>query len=435
MVRPGRVGLCPVNSSLNSGKRAQTLRHIHSVMIRITSILVLIVCWTLGASANDWPEFRGPNRDGISRETNWSAAWPPEGPKKLWSAQIGAGFASISISDGRLFSVGNEKDNDIVWCLDATTGGVVWKFTYPCPLNPRSYPGGPSATPTVENGRVYTVSKSGDVYCLNAFNGTVVWKKELVANFGVKPPDWGFASSPRIEGDALLLNAGLSGVALRKETGELIWKSAPGPGAYASVVPLLIDGEMQLAILGKDTLFAVTASGGSARWSFPWPTSFGENIPDPVPVGTDRLLVASGHGMGSALLKLTRDHAEVVWTNKDYGTHLTTSLLYRDHLYGFSGLVHKPPVGGLKCVDVRTGETMWTLPDLRGSLLIANGTLLALTIEGELIAAEATPAGYKEINRAQILGGKCWTVPVFCNGRLHVRNAAGELACFDLAIR
>jgi outer membrane protein assembly factor BamB len=404
-------------------------------MTRPILIPVLALGCVIAASAKDWPEFRGPDRDGLSRETEWSSAWPPEGPKKLWSAQIGAGFASVSLSGDRLFSIGNVADEDIVWCIDANTGAVLWKFAYPCPLNPRYYPGGPSATPTVENGRVYTFSKSGDVHCLDATNGSVIWKKELTAETGVKPPDWGFASSPRIEGETLLLNAGLSGLALRKDTGEVLWKSAPGPGGYASAVPINVGGERQVAVLGKDTLFGVAAANGAVRWSFPWPTSFGENIPDPVPLGDDRLLVASGHGMGSALLKLSRTNAEVVWTNKDYGTHLTTSVLYQDHLYGFSGLIHKPPVGGLKCVDARSGETRWSKPDLRGSLLIANGTLLALTIEGELIAAEASPAGYKEINRAQILGGKCWTAPVLGNGRLHVRNAAGELACFDLSAR
>jgi len=168
------------------------------------------------------------------------------------------------------------------------------------------------------------------------------------------------------------------------------------------------------------------------RWSFKWATSFGENTPDPVAVPPDMLLVGSGHGLGSALLKLKGDSIEVVWKNEKYGTHLSSSVLYDDHLYGLSGLIHKPPVGGLACVDAKTGETKWMEPSLRGSLIISNKTLLVLTIDGLLIAAEATPASYKEISRAQIMGGKCWCAPVLCDGKLYARNGNGELDCFDM---
>jgi len=127
----------------------------------------------------------------------------------------------------------------------------VWKFAYACPLNPKYYSGGPSATPTVANGRVYTFSKSGNVYCFNAADGAVIWKKDVIADAGVKAPDWGFASSARIEGDAVFLNAGLSGLALNKNNGDVIWKSGPGPGAYASVVPITVGAESSSRFLGR----------------------------------------------------------------------------------------------------------------------------------------------------------------------------------------
>lgn len=405
-----------------------------STMLRLLIIILLLAC-VRTAPAEDWPEFRGPRRDGLSRETNWTARWPADGPKMVWSAKIGAGFASVSIARGRLFAIGNVEDHDIVRCLDVADGREVWRFAFPSPLAPKYYPGGPSATPTVAGSRVFTLSKSGLLHCLAATDGTVIWKKDLVADFGLKAPDWGFASSVRIEGETLFLNAGLSGLALRTDTGEAVWKSAAGPGAYASAVALTVAGDRQIAVLGKDTLFGVSAADGAVRWSFPWATSFGENIPDPVPVGDHRLLVASGHGMGSALLEPKRDSVSVVWTNREFGPHLATAVLHEGHLYGFSGVIHRAHADGLKCVEAATGQIRWSVPNLRGSLLIANGTILALTLDGELIAASASPEKYTEFNRAQVLGGKCWTAPVLSHGRLYVRNATGDLACFDLSAR
>ena len=192
--------------------------------------------------AEDWPNWRGPDHNGISREAGWDANKLKNGPTFLWRKQIGTGFASVAVSDGRVYAMGNtgkqgdksdQDQTDIVWCFNARTGEEVWRHTYPCLLVPKNYEGGPNATPTVEAGRVYTVSKHGHVFCLNAETGAVVWQKHLTNDYGVEPPKWGFAGSPMIVDDLIVLNAGTYGLALRKQDGTLAWVSEKGPAGYS----------------------------------------------------------------------------------------------------------------------------------------------------------------------------------------------------------
>src|ERR1041385_7047606 len=175
------------------------------------------------AIAEDWPNFRGPDHNGISKETGWAAQWPAGGPKILWKAKVGIGFASFAVGDGRACTVGNKDDTDTVFCFDANTGAVVWKFSHPSKLDPKFYEGGPSATPTVDGDRVYTFSKRGVLHCLGAAKGDVIWSKDLMKELNAEMPTWGFASSVYIEGDLAIVNAGSAGAALDKKTGKVVW--------------------------------------------------------------------------------------------------------------------------------------------------------------------------------------------------------------------
>jgi len=397
--------------------------------------------WTLGsrpAHAEDWPNWRGPDHNGISREAGWGANKLTAGPIVLWRKQIGTGFASVAVSEGRVYAMGNAEkqgdkgepgQKDILWCLSARTGEEVWRHTYPCLLEPKSHEGGPSATPTVEAGRVYILSKQGHVFCLDAKSGAVVWQKHLTNDYGVKPHEWGFSCSPIIVDDLIILNAGTHGLALRKQDGGLAWGNEKGPSGYSSAVPYEQQGKKCAAILGNKEVYGVVAATGQLLWTQPWKTMYDESIPDAIIAG-DKLFMSSGLGTGAALFEIQADKLVQIWSNKEMQNWLSTSILWQDHVYGVD-----TKDGSLKCLAFQTGTVKWAHEGLgTGSVMLAGGRLIALSDKGKLMVAPASPAGYAELAAAQILEGKCWTVPVLANGLVYARNADGELVCVDVSL-
>ena len=396
------------------------------------ALLPLLLASSLPLTASDWPQFRGPDSNGISVEENWTHAWPTEGPKKLWSAKVGTGFSSLSISGGKLFTQGNDQDQDSVACLDAASGAAVWRHTFASKLDPKYYAGGPSSTPTVHDGAVYTLSKSGQIFCLDAATGAVRWS-HLLADDHLKPPTWGYASSAVVVGDLVLFNVAKAGLALKRASGSVAWTSGDGLPGYASPVLFTRGGAQLAAMFGTDTLRAVEVASGKLRWELSWKTNYGENSPNPL-ITADGLLISTGHGLGSSWFTLGETDGPVLrWNNTELGNHLNTSALRDGHLYGFDGRVNKD-IGHLGCLDVATGKELWSTP-LRGSLILAGKRLIIITLTGEVVIAAAEPDAYHELARSQVLGGTCWTAPVLSDGRLYLRNAKGDLVCLDVSGR
>jgi outer membrane protein assembly factor BamB len=388
-------------------------------------VVALIILGTFTSGGGDWPRWRGPDLNGISPEKGWQAQWPAEGPKQLWKASVGTGFSSFSVSDGRVYTMGNTTNTDWVFCLDAETGKVVWGHSYPCPLAANNFEGGPCATPTVADGRVYTFSRKGDLFCLDSAKGTVIWSKNLNRELGLEIPTWGCASSALVEGAMVVVNMGSAGVALDRKSGKVVWVSAKGPGAYATPVPFKIGSERYLAILSRQSLIAVQAADGHEVWSYPWKTEYDVNAADPI-VDGDKVFISSGYNHGGAVLKLTGQTPEKVWENKNMRNHFDSCVLWQGYLYG-------PDDNGLRCLAFDTGELKWTYGEFgKGSLMVADGKLVGLSEKGELIIAEPTPAEFKPIARAQVLQGKCWTTPLLSNGHIYCRNAVGDVVCLDV---
>jgi outer membrane protein assembly factor BamB len=364
--------------------------------------------------------------NGISSEKGWQAQWPAEGPKQLWKASVGTGFSSFSVSDGRVYTMGNRTNTDWVFCLEAKTGEVVWGHSYPCPLDPRNFEGGPCATPTVADGRVYTFSRKGDLFCLDAAKGTVVWSKNLNRELGLEIPTWGCASSALVEGAMVVVNMGSAGVALDRKSGKVVWVSAKSAGAYATPVPLTIGAERCLAILSRQSLVVVKAASGQQVWSYPWKTEYDVNAADPI-VDGDKVFISSGYNHGGALVKVAGQTPQKVWENKNLRNHFNSCVLWQGYLYG-------PDDSGLRCVAFDTGDLKWSYSAFgKGSLVVVDGKLVGLSEKGELIIAEATPAAFTPISRAQVLRGKCWTTPVLSNGHIYCRNAIGEVVCLEVS--
>ncbi|MHC4623470.1 MAG: PQQ-binding-like beta-propeller repeat protein [Planctomycetota bacterium] len=396
-------------------------------------IIVLAGCmFSIGccsiARAADWPNWRGPNYNGISDETGWAATWPKDKPAVLWRKSIGAGFSSISVSSRRVYTMGNIDDQDILYCLQPDTGKEIWKKSYECPLLDKSHEGGPAATPAVDGQAVYTFSKKGDVYRFDAASGNVIWHRNVTDELGAKQPSWYFAGSPLVLENMVILNAGTQGIALDKADGKLIWQNGQEPPGYATPVAYTSNGEESVLIFGAKALACLAATTGKPLWQYKWKTPWDENIADPI-VSGDTVFISSGIGTGCALLKIQGNKVNEIWRNKNMKNHLNCSILWQGYLYGFDE-------DQVKCLDFKNGRVMWSQPGLgKGSLMAADGKLIILSEKGRLVIAEASPTGYRELAGGQILTGKCWTVPVLANGRIHARNAKGDLVCVDVRAR
>jgi outer membrane protein assembly factor BamB len=380
--------------------------------------------------ADDWPCWRGPNRNGISTETGWLDLWPQDGPAVAWKAAVGTGFSSVAVSKGRLCTLGNLDNKDTVHCLDAVTGKKLWSHTYDAALEDKLFEGGPTSTPAVENDRVWTLSRWGDLFSFDSASGKIVWSKNLHKETGVRIPGWGYSCSPLIHEDLLLLNIGEAGLALDKRTGKLLWSSADKDAGYSSPV-VVRRGDDSFAIFSSDEAYtAVELKTGKELWSARWLTRYGLNAAEPI-VSGETMFLSSGYGKGCALFKTGTGEPAEVWRNRTMRCQFNSCVLLDGFLYGIDG--DTTTKTALKCLELKTGEVRWAQEGFgMGSLMLADGKLIVLSDSGELCVAQATPEGFKPTARAKVLDGKCWTVPVLANGRIYCRNARGDLVCVDV---
>lgn len=391
-------------------------------------IILAALSMTLTVYAADWPHWRGPDYDGISKET---IADPTvlNNPKILWKAEVGVGYSAVSVAEGRAYTMGNiNKNTDVVFCFDALTGQPVWRYEYPEDLAPKYYEGGCSATPTVEGGKVYTISKSGKVFCFNAADGKIVWQKQL----DFKLPTWGFAGSALILDNKCIFNAGAAGIALDKNTGEFIWQTENEEAGYATPVPFKQGDATYLAVFSKDTIKAVNSQDGKVAWSYPWKNQASVNAADPIVSGS-QVFITSGYGRGATLLDFSGPQPTTVWENKSMESQMSGPVLIDGYLYGIDD-------NQLVCVDWKTGEQKWVEPSAKkGAVSAVGDKLLVLHESGQLSIVQVSPENCKVLASAKIFDGKCWTMPVFANGRIYsrdmIKNKAGTLVCVDMTVQ
>ena len=403
-------------------------------------------------SLNNWPQFFGPDRNGISEETEWVSEFPSGGPEILWKKKkIGTGFSSFAVDGDDLYTMGSNGQNDILYCLSRTTGKEKWRCEYPCNLFASQHEGGPASTPAVDEEGVYTLSREGLFQKISRKGGKPIWSLPVPTTMGSTPPHFGFTCSPLLEEDRIYLDVGAL-LAFDKMTGELLWLSTGFWPSHSSPIAFECFGVPLIAGFNGYGLTVANKDNGREVYRFRWKTFTDINAAIPI-VNDDRIFVSSGYRTGGAVVQLasgtvlasveniggatvhlstvTEEAAhfpETIWQNKEMSNHYSTSILYEDHLYGFDE-------GTVKCVEFETGNPRWGQDGFgKGSLFIAGDKLIILSEKGELAIAQASPDAYTEISRAHILGGKCWTVPVLCNGLLYARNARGDLVCLDLRI-
>lgn len=392
--------------------------------------IVLILCLLAGTSlAADWPQFRGPNRDGVSRETGLLKSWPAGGPKLLWKAPMGEGYSHLAVSKGRLYTLFGEGNNDVAAAYDAATGKQLWKV----PLGRKfinDQGNGPRSTPTVDGDMVYTLTAEGRLAALNAADGKKVWEHDLRAKLGAQPPEWGISTSPLVEGNLLLVDVGGSGgkslAAFDKKTGKTVWTSQNEMAGYSAPIAITVGGVRQVVFFTGRALLGVAPKDGKLLWRVPWRTDYDVNAATPVFVAPDKLYVSSGYGTGATLFQIKVADGKVgvdeIWKSRRMKNRFSSAVLHNGHIYGFDESV-------LKCISAATGEEKWKESGFgHGSLILADGRLAVLSERCELLLVEATPEAYREKGRSQILSGRCWTAPTLANGRLYLRNQEELLA-------
>ena len=435
----------------------------------IIGVVVLALGVSGGVRGDDWPQWLGPQRDGVWRETGILDKFPAEGPKVRWRATVGAGYSGPAVAGGRVYVMDRQlasgasnpneviparptkgiPGNERVLCLNEADGKLLWKYEYDCPYFV-SYPLGPRTTPLVKDGKVYTLGTEGNLVCLDADKGQKVWDRELKKDYGVKAPMWGFSAHPLIEGQKLICMVGGDGstvVAFDKDTGKEAWKAltAREPG-YCPPMVYEAGGKRQLIVWHAEAVSGLDPETGQVYWSHPLKVYQGMSIATPRMV-KDNLFVTSYPDNATMLhLSAGRPGAEVAWK----GTRKTglysvfgTPQVDDGYLYGSS------TGGRLCCVKADTGERLWETLDHFGGkaaasaefFLVKNGDRYFLATEkGDLVIVKLSPKGYQEISRTHLLdptgiawGRKVlWCHPAFANGSMYWRNDQ-EMICVSLS--
>jgi outer membrane protein assembly factor BamB len=419
--------------------------------MRTTQLLLIATLFglTQAASAEDWPQWRGPNRDGISKEKGLLQEWPTEGPTLVWQKnELGDGYSTPAIANGRIFLINNQGlEDEFVQALAVKDGAPLWRTRLGKVGKPDQGPPYPGArsTPTVDGNLVYALGSDGDLVCVDAAKGKERWRKNLITDFGGKSGTWAYAESPLVDGNLLVVTPGgkeATMLALNKKNGEVIWKSPSelpdGEAAgYASAIVVNAAGFKQYVQFCSKGLVGVDAKTGKILWRYDR-TANGAAATIASPVAADAYIYTGTHYTGGGAVKLSRDGdgvkaEEVYYEKKGLPTAIGGTVVLGDYMYGTNKEF-------TLCIDFKTGEAKWQEPRFisPASILYADGRLYLHGQEkGDLALIEATPAGFKPRGHFTPPGvpekrvGKAWEYPVIADGKLYIHDW-GTLWCYDI---
>jgi outer membrane protein assembly factor BamB len=408
--------------------------------MRLGLQFALITVLISTATAADWPQWRGPKRDGQSAETGLRREWPPEGPPLAWKTNgLGAGYSSVSVAAGKIYTMGDRSDSSFVHAI-SVAGKPLWSAKVGKPGGGGGYPG-PRCTPTVDGDRIFALGQHGDLVCVEAETGKEVWRKNLSKDFGGEVGGWGYSESPLVDGEQLICTpGGRQGtlLALNKRTGVKTWQSYQwtDPAEYASVIAAEIGGKRQYVQLTGESVGGVAAENGKSLWRASRKGSTAI-IPTPI-VRNDLVFVTSGYGVGCNLFRVTPSgagfKAEEVYANKNMVNHHGGVVLVGEHLYGYSD------GKGWVCMKFENGEMVWSDKALgKGSISYADGHLYLRSegSRGTVVLIEATPERWREKGRfdqPERSDKEAWPHPVIANGKLYLRDQ-DKLFCYDLSAK
>jgi len=390
--------------------------------------LVYLLACTL-AWAADWPQWRGPNRDGVSPETGLLDSWPKGGPPLLWKIHgLGEGYAAAAVSGGRLYIQGQQGDEEFVLAFDSNTGKQLWRSQTGRQFREsRGY--GPRGTPSVDGDRLYALAADGMLVCLETATGKRIWGFNIVDRFHGQVLHWGISESPLVDGDRVIVTPGAAGaavVALDKMNGKVLWTSQSDQAGYSSPVAFDVAGSRKVVVFTGEAAIGLDFNSGRLLWRYERVANRTADIATPI-VHDGQIFLSSDYGTGCALLKVSAAGASEVYFNRDMRNHYSTSVLVGDYLYGFSSSI-------LTAMKFQTGEVAWRDRSVgKGSLIYADRHLYCLGEEGVVGLVEATPAGYREKSRFEIPKGgfPTWSPPVIADGKLYLREQ-DNLYCYNI---
>jgi outer membrane protein assembly factor BamB len=397
------------------------------------------------AITGEWPQWRGPKRDGVSQETGLLKEWPESGPPLAWQTKgLGQGTSSIAIASGRIFTLGTRGNNEVALALDQDSGKELWA-TAIGPARTRFSHAEPKSTPTIDGNLVFAVGMNGSIVCLESATGKLIWRKEYESDFGGQMMSgWGYSESPLVDGDRVVCTPGgdqAALVALNKKTGQVIWKAVvaqSGGAGYSSIVIAEVGGIRQyITLLGPSAgVVGVTAKDGRFLWRYNRVANGTANIPTPIVRG-DLVFCSTGYGAGAALLKLVpsgggiKVEEEYFISGDKFQNHHGGMVLVGDHVYAGSGHNNGFPT----CIELRTGKIVWGKQRGPGSesaaVVCADGSLYFRYQNAVMALIEANPAGYKVRGSFRIPNGATpsWSHPVVAGGRLYLRDQ-DRLLCY-----
>jgi outer membrane protein assembly factor BamB len=387
----------------------------------------------------DWPNWRGPTFDGKINiqgiKTDWTG-----GLKKVWSVdyicqgRATASWAAPVVQGNRLIVPGRDDTKDYVFCLNAETGKLIWKGDYNAPAADSHGPGA-RATPFIDNDRVYTFGRSGDLVCWQLLDGKVLWHKN-VKDVGGAEPDWGLSSSPLVFENKVIVQGGGKAlvIAYDKMTGDVLWKSLDGPSGYSATIPVKIDSAQFLLVYHALALSCIAPTDGKELWRVPWETEYGVNASTPA-IENDLIFHTSGYGKGGQVIKITKDNFKILWTNQIIASQHSDPIIINDYIYGYSGQSNQNK-GDFKCVELKTGKEIWSTKEVGwGTAIAVNNQIICLDIKGNLFLIKPEPSGFKKVtefkNAIPDVSNPAWTVPIAANGKLYLRYMQ-HLICYDL---
>ena len=391
----------------------------------------------LAAGASDWPQFLGPKRNGVYGGAAISASWPASGPTRLWRKPVGEGFSGAVVQAGRLVLFHRIESRERVECLEARTGRPLWQYDYPTDYRDDfGFDGGPRATPSIWEGKVYTFGAQGVLHCLELESGRQVWSVKTHRKFGGRKGFFGAACSPLVEDGRLFLNVGgreqAGLVAFDARTGRVLWTATDDEASYSSPAMATLGGRRQVLFLTRTGLVSVDPKSGEVLFRFRWRARSRASVNAATPLAAGPLIfLSASYGTGAVQLRVKGSEPETVWTSDEsLSNHYSTSVIRGDHLFGFHG---RQEYGqSLRCVALKTGRVLWSREGFgAGTVSLAGDRLVVLKENGELLLVGASPQAFRLIAKARVLAPTARAYPALADGRLFVRNQK-ELVAVDL---
>lgn len=385
---------------------------------------------------HDFPQFLGPNRDGTLSVPELATDWQANPPRKLWRRQIGAGWSAFAVVGDFAVTQEQRADEELVTCYEARTGTLRWSHSDPFRFTSTMGGDGPRSTPTIDEGRVYTVGAFGTLNALDGATGQLLWKHDLLAEHHAANTQWGRSCSPLVVDDLVVVSAGgpngHSLVAYDKVSGDLVWHAGDEPSSYASPVLTTLRDTRQILMVNQESLNSHSPDDGRILWHYGWPG--GEpKVADPIPLGSDRVFIAAGYSLGCQLLKVAREgdkwtEPKSLWKKPYLKPKFTNVVAHGDYVYGLD------EGRTLVCIALTDGKRRWHGGRYgHGQVLVVNDLLLVQSEKGEIALVEASPKRFHELTRFKALDDQSWNTPALAGRHLFVRTAT-EAACYELPL-